>query len=270
MVRMLKFTSVLILFLVIGTAAHAAVVGAEIRLGSGEKFHHALDLEPGQKYSVSISVQSSQPNAQVALAVEFTDKSGEVIEFISTERGLGASGHWTVVGLEFVTPSTPLEARLVLTADQQGTYRWDSLAVQKLHEAVNEVQQYWEERFAKHGAVYTGLVVDARHLNVRRGISPRVYSESGQLLYGGVLASAEFVQDVGVVAYGRELDPELIKRIQVDPEYAYAHPLIVEAVDVIEPARTGVYVSDADAERILQALSQYDFFARYAVIFLIN
>jgi len=113
-------------------------------------------------------------------------------------------------------------------------------------------------------------VVDARHLDVRRGISPRVYSESGQLLYGGVLASAEFVQDVGVVAYGRELDPDLIKRIQVDPEYAYARPLIVEAVGVVDPARTGVYVSEADAERILQALSQYDFFARYAVIFLIN
>ncbi|NLM40655.1 MAG: hypothetical protein GX205_11450 [Firmicutes bacterium] len=270
MVRMLKLTSAILLAVFMAISANAAIVGEEIELGNGKQFRQPLVLEPGQKYSVSISVQSAQPNAQVTLTVEFADDGGTVKEYISTQRGLGGEGRWTVVGLEFTTPDSPRQAQLVLTADQPGTYRWDSLAVQKLHETVNEVQQYWEERFAKHGAVYTGLVVDARHLDVRRGISPRVYSESGQLLYGGVLASAEFVQDVGVVAYGRELDPDLIKRIQVDPEYAYARPLIVEAVGVVDPARTGVYVSEADAERILQALSQYDFFARYAVIFLIN
>ena len=108
--------------------------------------------------------------------------------------------------------------------------------------------------------------MDARGLGVRRGISPRVYSESGQLIYGGVLASSEFVQDVGVVAYGTELDSELIKRIQVDPEYGYALPLTVKAVGTIEPARTAAVISRADRAH-LQALSQYDFLARYAVIF---
>ena len=44
----------------------------------------------------------------------------------------------------------------------------------------------------------------------------------------------------------------------------------MKAIGTIEPARTAVYISDADAERILQALSQYDFLARYAVIFLID
>jgi len=41
-------------------------------------------------------------------------------------------------------------------------------------------------------------------------------------------------------------------------------------VGTIEPARTAAVISRADTERILQALSQYDFLARYAVIFLID
>jgi len=239
-------------------------------LGGGNEFRYALELEPGEKYSVGIAVQSDEPNALVSLSVQFLGARGDVVEFISTERGLGAAGRWTLLGLEFTVPLDELRAELVLAADTPGLYRWDSLTVQRIQSTAHAVQQYWEERFAKHGPIYTGLVVDARHLDVRRGISPRVYSESGQLIYGGVLASSEYVQGVGVVAYGSELDPELIKRIQVDPEYGYALPLTVKAIGTIEPARTAVYISDADAERILQALSQYDFLARYAVIFLID
>lgn len=260
--RIIVFSLFLALLASPALAAHAVV--------GGEEFRYPLELEPGEKYSVSIAVQSAEPNSQVTLTVEFRDGSGEVVEYISTQRGLGADGRWTLVGLEFTAPTELLQAELVLRTDNSGTYRWDNLTVQRIQSTAHAVQQYWEERFAQHGPVYTGLVVDARHLDVRRGISPRVYSESGQLIYGGVLASSEFVQNVGVVAYGSELDAELIKRIQVDPEYGYALPLTVKAIGVADPARTSVYISDEDAERILQALSQYDFLARYAVIFLVK
>ena len=270
MVRAAKLVGIMLFVIMSFASASMAFVGEEVLLGGGHEFRHDLNLEPGHKYNISITVQSSEPGVLAKLAVEFTNSQGQVEEFISTERGLGQSGRWTLVGLELTAPQKDLKAQLVLTTDNPGTYRWDSLTVQRLYETSNEVQKYWEDRFARYGAVYTGLVVDARHLNVRRGISPRIFSESGQLLYGGVLASSQFVQDVGVVAYGNELNPELIRRIQVDPNYGYALPLTVEAVGVIEPARTGVYIKDADAERILEALAQYDFFARYAVIFLID
>lgn len=252
------------------TPAVAAYLGEEVELGNGKEFRYALELEPSERYHVGIAVQSVEANTQVNLSVQFIGADGQVKEFVSTERGLGAAERWTLLGLEFKAPEEPLRADLVLTADTPGIYRWDSLTVQRIRSTSFEAQQYWEERFAKYGPIYTGLVVDARGLGLRRGISPRVYSESGQLIYGGVLASSEFVQGVGVVAYGTELDPELIKRIQVDPEYGYALPLTVKALATLEPARTAVVISDEDAARILDALSTYDFLARYAVIFLID
>jgi hypothetical protein len=39
---------------------------------------------------------------------------------------------------------------------------------------------------------------------------------------------------------------------------------------VADPAKTSVYITAEDTQRILQAMAQYDFFARYAVIFLVN
>ncbi len=70
------------------------------------------------------------------------------------------------------------------------------------------------------------------------------------------------------MAYGSELTPELLDRLEVDADYSYtAPPLIVQATGVAGPTKTGVYVSDEDAERILTAMVQYDFFLPVMLLF---
>ena len=116
----------LLLALLAWPAVGSAYLGAEVVLGGSEEFRYALELEPGEKYSVSIAVQSGEPSAQVTLTVQFLGAGGEVVEFISTDRGLGAEGRWTLLGLEFTAPQEPRKAELALTADTPGLYRWDS------------------------------------------------------------------------------------------------------------------------------------------------
>ena len=128
---------------------------------------------------------------------------------------------------------------LLLTSDKAGRFYWRDLKVERIYTSMESSEQYWSEKLATQGTFYTGLVVDARHLDVRRWMSPRIYSESGQLLYGGVLAGQDLVQDRGVVGYGTELTSELLGRITIDSEYPYVAPLVVQAVRVADAARTG-------------------------------
>ena len=61
------------------------------------------------------------------------------------------------------------------------------------------------------------------------------------------------------MGYGSELTPELLQRLEVDPDYPYAKPLVVEAIGVADAAQTGVYISNEDTQRVLEAMAQYDF-----------
>jgi len=126
-----------------------------------------------------------------------------------------------------------------------------------------------DEELIRQGLVYTGLIVDGRGLPLQRGMSPKIYSQSGHLIYAGVAVGYEFLQQAGIAAYGQELSPELLRRIQPD-EKVTVSPLVVRALEVTGTAETSVVISDEDAEAILDALNVYDFLAEYAVVFLVD
>jgi hypothetical protein len=126
-----------------------------------------------------------------------------------------------------------------------------------------------DEELIRQGLVYTGLIVDARGLNLQRGMSPKVYSESGQLVYAGVAVSYGFLQEAGIASYGQELTPDLLRRIQPDDTIKVS-PLVVNALKIDGTTESSVIISDADAQSILDALNTYDFLAHYSVVFLID
>ena len=248
------------------------------RLGGG----HGLDLRPragvplrfaldsGKTYLVSMALRSDVGDAEVTITLCQIRNNHEVVELGSSQIGLD-DGLWHVLILpEVETPLSPGRFELIVTASAEGRYFWKDLKAERIYQSSQDSQEYWSEKLATQGTFFTGLVVDARHLDLRRGMSPRIYSESGQLLYGGVLASQNVVQEQGIVGYGSELTSELLERIAVDADYPYVAPLVVEAVGTADAAKTGVYISEEDTRRVLEAMAQYDFFARFAVIFLVN
>lgn len=263
-----------ILFCLILTGAAGAQTmedGTPLLLGGGQELHIDLPLEAGKAYTIKLSYGTYVPEAVLTLVLAAVEPGGKTVELESTRFPLLEAGEWQEVG--FVTEEInagPLRWELILRAEPEGRYFWRNLSVTRLSDSRQRAQEKWSEKIALEGSFYTGLVIDARHLNIQRGISPRIYSEAGLLIYGGVLAPQDLVQERGIVGYGTELTPELIKRLDLDADYAYNAPLIVKATGVAGPTKTGVYVSDEDADRILAAMVQYDFFARYAVIFLVQ
>ncbi|HPT82510.1 MAG TPA: hypothetical protein PLM25_01345 [Limnochordia bacterium] len=264
----------LILFTFLSLLLWAGAVSAQgtpLTLGPGQDLRINLPLEPGKAYEISMEMRTALEGAAVTMTLQLRGENGQVLDSRIAQSTLDPGGAWTVLGFIHVPiPHTAGRWELVVTADRQGLYYWQNLKVLRSYQDSRETIAYQAEQPQGERDFYTGLVVDARHLDVRRGISPRIYSEGGQLIYGGVLAPPDLVQERGVVAYGSELTPELLQRLQVAPDDPYVNPLVVKAIGVADAAKTGVYISAEDTQRILQAMAQYDFFARYAVIFLVE
>jgi hypothetical protein len=267
-----KICSIVIVVLSMVLCSGAVVAqGTPVMLGAGQELRIDLPLQPGRSYEISMDVRTELPDAAAVMTLCLIGENNQVLETWEAKTVLPETGEWAILGFSHVPlPQKSGRWELVVTADQEGRYYWQNLRVLRSYNESQETIAYWNDKLSSQGEFYTGLVVDARHLDVRRGISPRIYSENGQLIYGGVLASQDLVQERGVVGYGSELTPELLQRLEVDPDYPYAKPLVVEAIGVADAAQTGVYISNEDTQRVLEAMAQYDFFARYAVIFLIN
>lgn len=245
--------------------------GTGLMLGAGQELRLDLGLEVNKTYDISMELRTDLVDAVVTMTLCAIGPNNEVIEHQIFQERLGRGGEWRVLALGGVqTLQTIGRWELVLTANKEGRYFWKDLKVARTYGTAQSIQEQWSEKLATQGTFYTGLVVDARHLDVKRGISPRIYSASGQLIYGGVLASQELVQERGVVGYGSELTSGLLARLELDSDYPYAAPLVVEAIAVADVSQTGVYISEADTRRVLEAMAKYDFFARYAVIFLVK
>ncbi|MFS8523313.1 MAG: hypothetical protein FWJ83_00485 [Limnochordales bacterium] len=225
-----------------------------------------IEVVEGGRYVLSGWVRSDVP-AVAVLGVDWQDGgTGQRLH-----RGLEGGGGWERVEMEFVASrSGPVTA--VVGAVARGGVWWDNVSLRRVDDRPQQLAAQWEELIRRHGHVFTGLVVDARGLGVRRGMSPRIVDEEGNIVYSGVEADKSVVIGRGLVGY--MYDPEEAvrnMRLAVHEQYPYRLPLIVEAVGVVDdPFRASVIVSVADAQRIRRELQKYDFLGRWAVVFIIG
>ena len=121
-------------------------------------------------------------------------------------------------------------------------------------------------RFAPQPA-FTGLVVDARGLDVRPGLSPRVMGPAGQVIYSGASAEASYAASMGVVGYQRDWDDALVSDRLGRAE---RRPLTVKATGVSGQYRADVVVSEDDRVRIAMADAVGGFLRQCRVIFVVG
>lgn len=216
-------------------------------------------MEAGRSYEISMEVRTNLQDAVASMTLELIGEDDRVVETLKAQSALPNSGEWTLLGFARA-PSPEIRAlgagghrrsaRALLLAEPQG-----SAFVQR---GPGSYSLRGRRAGPGAGVLYrTGGGCPAS--GCAPGISPRIYSESGQLIYGGVLAPQDLVQERGVVAYGSELTPELLERLRISPDDPYVNPLVIKAVGVADPAKTSVYITAEDTQRILQAMAQYDF-----------
>lgn len=93
---------------------------------------------------------------------------------------------------------------------------------------------------------YTGLIIDARGLNVKPCMSPKIISEDGDEVYGTMKVPAEVVIEKGIVGYASSL--EKAKQSWRSGE----RPLIIKATGKAGSFNGDVLVTPSDAKKILR------------------
>lgn len=258
---------IMLLIVLVLISSQVEAQGSPLQATIDQSYTQQLNLEPNSKYRIAFNVRSQAINPIIGFVVELYDINDQRIGLTEVQRGLDGD-EWHTITLELDTPSTLISATMEIKVDQDSEFWWDSLRITQMDQSEGGIRDFWEDKFKTYDQVYTGLVIDARGLGLSRGMSPRIWSESGQLIYGGMNVAQDYLQTIGLVSYGNELSPDLLIQIQADSSYPLAVPLVIKAMNVLEPARTNVVVSEEAAVEILQALAAYDFLARFSVIFL--
>lgn len=243
--------SVVLLLLAMATTTHAS------------EFRRTFLLEAGARYEVSVRIKTDLQDAPTLASVYIHNEHGQYLRSTQLSRSLAGPNQWQHISTIVTSPPGGLHATVVFTASEGVEMEWDEFNIRRVE------LDLADEDLIRQGLVYTGLIVDARGLNLQRGMSPKVYSESRQLVYAGVAVSYGFLQEAGIASYGQELNPDLLRRIQPS-DTVKVSPLVVEALALEGSTESSVIISDPDAQAILDALNTYDFLAHYSVVFLIE
>ncbi|MBN1932391.1 MAG: hypothetical protein JW786_12375 [Desulfobacterales bacterium] len=112
--------------------------------------------------------------------------------------------------------------------------------------------------------IYTGLVVDARGLNVKAAMSPKILDENGREAYGAAFVSREFAVQQGMSGYMKDFSAA-----QTDPRVLNS-PLTVKGLRIQDARPTDIVISNADASKLRSASENLFFLKKCRVIIVIE
>lgn len=107
---------------------------------------------------------------------------------------------------------------------------------------------------------FTGLVVDARGIDVKPAMCFDIFDESGREVYGPAYVSREFVVQKGMCGYVTD-----IAAVESNSRVG-ENPLIVKALEAKPPGGTDIVISNTDASRLRGTVENLFFLRKCRVI----
>lgn len=120
------------------------------------------------------------------------------------------------------------------------------------------------EKPAAPAEVFTGLVIDARGLQARPAMSPRVLDEKGQEIYGAMNVEREYAVQQGMSGYARDLTAAQSNTRVTN------NPLTVKGLRTEGAGRADVVIAGADAERIRSSVENQGFLKKCRVMIVLD
>jgi len=111
---------------------------------------------------------------------------------------------------------------------------------------------------------YTGMVVDARGLQARPAMSPKVVDETGKEVYGSANVDREYAVQQGVSGYARDLTAA-----QSNPRVTN-NPVSLKGVRTDGPGRSDIVISNADAAKIRASADYMSFLKKCRVMIVLD
>jgi hypothetical protein len=117
---------------------------------------------------------------------------------------------------------------------------------------------------AHSSEVYTGLIVDARGLNARPAMSPKIIDENGQEVYGSAFVSREYAVQQGMSGYAKDLTAALSNQRVTD------NPITVKGLRTEGPGRSDIVISNTDASTLKSASENLSFLKKCRVMIVVD
>jgi hypothetical protein len=117
---------------------------------------------------------------------------------------------------------------------------------------------------AAGGEVFTGLVVDARGIQARPAMSPRIIDENGAEVYGSMNVEREYAIQQGLSGYARDLTAA-----QSNPRVTN-NPLSIKGLKTGGAGRSDIVIANADAEKIRGAGDNRSFLKKCRVMIVLD
>ena len=111
---------------------------------------------------------------------------------------------------------------------------------------------------------YTGLLVDARSIELRPALVFKILDENLEEVFGPAFVSREFVVQQGMAAYYTS-----VEAARADPRMA-TQPLIVKALRTDWPDRNSIIISNADASKLKSASDHLQFLKESRVVIVLS
>jgi hypothetical protein len=114
------------------------------------------------------------------------------------------------------------------------------------------------------GKIYTGLVIDARGSGAQPAMSPKIYDEKGNELYGSSYVDQDFVQKHGMAGYVRDMDQALSNdRIQ-------GTPIVLKALSSSGINQTDLILSEEDSDQLRNLVDNLNFLQEARVVIVLD
>jgi hypothetical protein len=117
---------------------------------------------------------------------------------------------------------------------------------------------------APGGEIFTGLVVDARGIQARPAMSPRIIDENGREIYGSMNVEREYAVQQGMSGYARDLTAAQSNTRVTN------NPLSVKGLKTEGAGRSDIVIAKADAEKILAAGDNLSFLKKCRVMIVLD
>ncbi|MFQ6676105.1 MAG: LPP20 family lipoprotein [Fidelibacterota bacterium] len=110
----------------------------------------------------------------------------------------------------------------------------------------------------------TGLIVDARGLDLRPAMSPKIVDQAGQAVYGPGNFTRDYAVKFGVVGYSKDLETA-----QADQRVT-GNPLVVKGIGVEGTNNTDVVIANGDALKVKNADQSGKFLSNCRVMIVLD
>ncbi len=118
-------------------------------------------------------------------------------------------------------------------------------AEEKKVPATPEVPAKVDEKLDLKKLEYTGLIVDARKLNLRPALIPKILNQKGELVYSQQSLDQRDLIKMGLVGYAKDVDAA------AKNQRVTAEPCVIPGLNATGDKKTDVIISDRDAQIVL-------------------